>query len=334
MTAGHFCMAFDASFLAALALLIVGAGLLRGNVSPQIGELYAPDDHRRDVAFQIYGAVINFGAFVAPLLTGGLNAAFGWHVAFGCAGFGMLIGLVVYLAGQKALPPERPRGPAVRHAALTGREKHAIALLIVVVPVAALFWVAQSQIWNTYNLWARDHVELTFGTWTMPVPWLQSLDGLAPFLLIPPVVAFWRWQAARGREPDEFVKAGTGCFIFAAGTLLLAAAQFITDARGRSPLILVVGFHVVSNLGWVYFSPTITAMFSRLAPAKLNATLMGVSLFAVTFGSLASGRLGGLYEHLAPSQFWGLHAMSAALGGALLLVMGVWARHAGFARRA
>jgi POT family proton-dependent oligopeptide transporter len=50
MTAGHFCMAFDESFLAALLLLILGAGLLRGNLAPQLGDLYAPDDRRRATA--------------------------------------------------------------------------------------------------------------------------------------------------------------------------------------------------------------------------------------------------------------------------------------------
>ena len=65
--------------------------------------------------------------------------------------------------------------------------------------------MAKSQVWNTYNLWARDHVELNLGGFTVPVPWLQSLDGLTPFALIPAVLAFWRWQAKRGKEPGEFV---------------------------------------------------------------------------------------------------------------------------------
>src|SRR3954469_7711165 len=56
MTAGHFCMAFDQSFLLAMLLLILGAGCLRGNLLPQVGELYSPTDRRRAVAFQVYGA--------------------------------------------------------------------------------------------------------------------------------------------------------------------------------------------------------------------------------------------------------------------------------------
>jgi POT family proton-dependent oligopeptide transporter len=326
MTAGHFCMAFDESFLAALALLILGAGFLRGNVAPQIGELYGQDDRRRDVAFQIYGMVINFGAFLAPIITGALNAAWGWHVGFGFAGFGMLIGLVVYLSGQRLLPPERPRGPKVSRASLAAGDGRIIAFLLVLAPVVALFWVAQSQVWNTYNLWARDHVELRLGAFTVPVPWLQSLDGLAPFALIPAVLAYWRYQANRGTEPDEFMKAAIGCFIFGGATLILAASQFAVDGAGRTPIFMVILFHLFSNLGWVYFAPTITAIYSRLAPAPVNATLIAVSQLAVTIGSFTSGRLGALYERLPPSEFWAIHAASAGLGGVLMLFFGLYVR--------
>ena len=326
MTAGHFAMAFDQSFLAALLLLILGAGFLRGNVTPQFGELYAPEDRRRAVAFQIYGSVINFGAFVAPLITGALGQAYGWHVGFGFAGFGMLAGLLVFLLGQGQLPPataRRPRGARVR---LTADEWRVVGWLLVVVPIAALFWVAQSQIWNTYNLWVRDHLELQYGSWTLPVPWLQSLDGLAPFLLLPPALLWWRAQAARGRQADEYTNIAIGCFMFGASTLLLAAGQWITDAHGRTPLYVAVAFHFGSNLGWLFVVPTLNALYSRLAPRSVNATLLGVNATSTTLGSFVSGRIGGAYEHLPAWAFWSLHAGLVALGGVLMLLLGAYLR--------
>jgi POT family proton-dependent oligopeptide transporter len=81
MTAGHFCMAFDQSFLLAMLLLILGAGCLRGNLMPQVAELYSQEDRRRAVAFQLYGSMINLGAFIAPVVTGALGQAYGWHTA-------------------------------------------------------------------------------------------------------------------------------------------------------------------------------------------------------------------------------------------------------------
>ncbi|HWA91282.1 MAG TPA: peptide MFS transporter [Rhizomicrobium sp.] len=322
MTAGHFCMAFEQSFLPALLLLILGAGTLRGNLAPQLGELYARDDRRRTFAFQLYGSAVNLGAFAAPLATGLLQRAYGWHVAFAFAGIGMAVGLVGYLLGRGTLPPEPARAHAEPMPPLSAQERRVVALLLLLVPVASTFWIAQSQIWNTYNLWARDHVELHLGSFEMPVVWLQSIDGLAPFLCLPLVLWLWRRQAARGREPDEFTKIALGCFIFGVSTLWLALAQYIAGPDGRAPLVWAILFHLSSNVGWLFFSPTITALYSRAAPRKVGATMMGVYYLSIFLGSTISGRLGGLYETVSPAMFWTLHAAVSAGGGAAMLILG------------
>ena len=322
MTAGHVCMAFDPSFLLALALLILGAGCLRANLSPQIGELYPPDDRRRDTAFQLYASMINLGAFIAPLVSGALAQAWGWHARFGFAGFGMLIGLLVYVGGRRDLPAADARAPRGEEVRLDSAQRRMVLLLLLLVPVASMFWVAQSQVWNTYNLWARDHIELDIGGWTMPVVWLQSLDVLAPFALLPPVLLFWAWQARRGAEPGSFAKMAIGCAIFAAGTAWLAGAGLVLDAHGRTPLWWAVAFHVSSNLGWLYFVPSCTALFVRIAPRSVSGLMIGVLSLSVTLGSFISGRLGGLYETLDPARFWLIHAAVVASGGALFYLIG------------
>ncbi len=323
MTAGHFCMAFDQSFLLALLFLIFGAGIFRGNLVPQVGELYRPDDRRRGVAFQLYMSMVNLGAFIAPVVTGALGARYGWHVGFAFAGFGMLIGLIIYTAGQSQLAPHAPRPKTAARAPLTPKERRVVWRLIALVPVAALFWIAQSQVWNTYNLWVRDHIELQVGGFTVPVPWLQSLDGLSPFICLPPMLALWRWQAARGREPSNFVKIAIGCFIFAASTLWLGAAGAVVDGHGRTPLIWAVVFHLASNLGWLYFVPTILAVYSQAAPRMLAGAMIGVYNLSVFLGSTISGRFGSLYETLPASAFWALHAALVGLGGVIMLVIGL-----------
>ena len=321
MTAGHFCMAFDESFLLALLFLILGAGFLRGNLAPQLGELYAPEDRRRTIAFQIYGSAVNLGAFIAPLATGALGQAYGWHAGFAFAGFGMLFGLCIYLSGRRNLPKEAPSGSRdQRREPLTRIERRAVLFLLLLVPIASLFWIAQSQVWNTYNLWVRDHIALRFGHWTMPVPWLQSLDGLSPFLCLPPLLVFWRWQASREREPNELTKMAIGCFLFAVSTFWLGCAGLFDWPGGRAPLLWAVAFHVGSNFGWLYFSPVAISLFSRTAPRSVNATMVGVYFLSIFLGSVISGRLGGLYEKLTAFEFWSIHAALCALGGAILLV--------------
>jgi POT family proton-dependent oligopeptide transporter len=272
--------------------------------------------------------MIAFGGFVAPIVTGQLAKSFSWHVGFAFAGFGMLVGLGVYLYGRPYLPPDPPRQVRLAAPPLTREERTIVRFLILLLPVAALFWIAQSQVWNTYNIWVRDHVNLTFGRWTMPVPWLQSLDGLAPFACMPLVLMFWAWQCRRGREPNEFTKMAIGCWIFGASTLLLAAASVAAGATGRASLAWAVAFHLGSNIGWIFFAPTTTALVSRAAPDKLNATMIGGYSLAVFLGSVISGRLGSLYERWPASEFWMLHAALVSFGGVLVLAFGARMRPA------
>ncbi len=320
LTAGHFCMALDVTFLAALGLLILGAGLLRGNLAPQVTALYAEGDRRQADAFQIFYVGINLGAFIAPLVTGTLAVLYGWHFGFGFAGLGMLIGLSLYLSGQHLLPRDRPRTSVSAGAPLTPGERQRLAALGLLFLVAVCFWVAQTQVWNMYNLWVRDRIDLRVGSFVIPVPWLQSLDGVAPILAMPAVLTLWRRQAARGTEPDALGKVALGCLIFGAGTALLAVASWVAGGS-RASLAWPIAFHLASNCGWLYFAPTLESVFAAGAPGSVRGTLMGANLATVFFASLISGRLGGLYEQLSAPNFWLLHAGIVAGGGLAVLAL-------------
>ncbi len=318
MTAGHFCMAFDGSFLIALFLLVLGTGCANANLFSQVGSVYSPGDRRRDDGIQMYYFALNCGAFVAPIVCGWMGQELGWHQAFGLAGFGMLIGLVIYAMGSRHLPPDPPRGVAAVRQKLKPAEWGAVRLLLVLMLVQAAFWIAQSQVWNVYNLWVRDHVEMAVLGWQVPIPWLQALDAIAPGLLLPPTLWLWRRQARRGAEPDAITKMAIGCLIFGTGMVWLAASTTVFGA-GRVPLLWAVGFHMLSNSGWVFFTPIAVGLYARAAPTSLNAMMIGVNSMAVFVGSTISGRIGGLYDTWDSGRFWLLHAGIIA-GGALLLL--------------
>src|SRR5262245_9232970 len=102
---GHFSMAFPSlsTFYLGLVLIVVGTGLLKGNISVLVGKLYAPGDQRRDAGFSIYYMGINMGAFIAPLVCGFLGQRVNWHIGFGAAGVGMVLGVVQYALGGSHL---------------------------------------------------------------------------------------------------------------------------------------------------------------------------------------------------------------------------------------
>jgi len=103
MAAGHFVLAIEhpVFFFGALALIIVGNGFFKPNISTFVGTLYAEKDPRRDAGFTIFYMGINIGAAAAPLACGYLGETYGWHYGFGLAGIGMLLGLLAFWNGLK-----------------------------------------------------------------------------------------------------------------------------------------------------------------------------------------------------------------------------------------
>jgi proton-dependent oligopeptide transporter, POT family len=90
-------------FWLALALIIVGSGFLKANISVMVGQLYRLTDTRRDAAYTIFYMGINVGAAVGTILVAYLGQTIGWGYGFGLAGIGMLAGLVVFVLGKKVL---------------------------------------------------------------------------------------------------------------------------------------------------------------------------------------------------------------------------------------
>ncbi len=130
LTIGHMLMAVEGDggqgsaalnvFWAALAFIIVGSGFLKANISVIVGQLYPRTDVRRDSAYTIFYMGINVGAFIGTLIAGYLGETYGWSYGFGAAGFGMLLGLIVFVWGKPLLmgrgespDPDRLKRPVV-----------------------------------------------------------------------------------------------------------------------------------------------------------------------------------------------------------------------------
>ena len=162
LVAGHLGMAFEGEqarmigdtvvrddsalqvFYLSLALIIMGVGFLKPNISTVVGKLYPENDPRRDSGFTIFYMGINIGAFTATLLCGWLGEVYGWSYGFGAAGIGMLLGLVLFIWGQPLL---EGHGEAPSDEALADRKgplklEHLI-YLVGLLGVAVLWQVVQ-----------------------------------------------------------------------------------------------------------------------------------------------------------------------------------------------
>lgn len=156
IVAGHLCLALPSSamFFVGLALVAVGSGLLKANISTMVGQLYSdPKDLRRDGGFTIFYMGINLGAFAAPFAIGILGEKVNWHLGFGLAAVGMALGAIQFMIGSRHLSAESSKVPNP----LSAEEKRGVIVkTLAAVAVIAAFYllVAFTDVYRLTLNWA------------------------------------------------------------------------------------------------------------------------------------------------------------------------------------
>ena len=316
MALGHFLMAFEGAFLFALLSLIVGVGLFKGNIATQVGELYGEKDLRRAMAFQIFYIFINVSVIAAPLISGTLGQKVGWHYGFGCAGVVMVLGLAIYLSGQRWLPEDRGRvrkdsGP---RESLSKNDWTCVLYLVILIPVLAISLLTNQEIFNAYLVWGDQQFNLTFMGTTLPSSWLITLDAILSFSMLVAVAAFWKWWSLKRREPDEISKMIIGSFFTIAGGACLFIAAATQPEGGKIGLFWPFMFHLLNSIGFAHILPISLALFTKIAPKQITATVIGLYYLAFFAANKIVGYIGGLYSSLPTTTFWLIHIASAAVG--------------------
>ena len=320
MALGHFMMTFEPLFYPALATIALGNGLFLPSLPSQINDLYRPDDPRRGWAYNVYYVGINVGGFLAPLVCGWLGETYGWHWGFGAAGIGMLLGLVVYVAGGKYLPEQgrversARRGVPVRNAKATG------LLLLGVGLAVTIFRGAYEQVGNTVALFADAGIDRATALMTIPMTWFQALNPLFVILMTPALLAWYSLRAHAGRDASSMQKMATGALIVAASYLILALAAYVAGS-GQASWLWLLAYFVVYTLGELFILPTGLGLFARLAPPSLGATTVAAWFLAIFTGSMTAGVVGTLWSRASHPVFFVLLAAIASVAAALLLAL-------------
>lgn len=258
-------------FWLALALIIVGSGFLRANISVLVGQLYRLTDVRRDGAYTIFYMGVNVGAALGTILVGYLGETLGWAWGFGLAGIGMVCGLLIFLAGRPALrghgepPKPLPRGTeyalygigfaAVALAWLLIQYQHMVQTLLAVVGVAML-----------------GHI--LFVAVRLPKEPRERIFAILFLIALNPV--FW------------------GLYEQAGGSLNLYTDRYVDRAGVPASL-----FQSINPIYIVLLSPVFAAMWQWLgkrglepsAPAKFGLAIiqLGIGFFILVWGANAAG---------------------------------------------
>jgi len=171
MALGHGSMALeyfsDSFFFLGIALLIIGNGLFKPNISSIVGQLYKDDDIRKDGAYTIFYMGINCGAFLGILLCGYLGETIGWHWGFGLAGIFMFFGMLQFyfaqnIFGSIGLKPEKKKdlkNEDKSNTPITGVEWDRIIVILVFSAATIFFWWAFEQAGGSMTIFANDYTE-------------------------------------------------------------------------------------------------------------------------------------------------------------------------------
>ena len=174
---------------------------------------------------------------------------------------------------------------------------------------------------NIALIWIDRSVDLNLLGFHVPVAWFNSIDPFISIISVPPLFALWQRQAAKGREPGEMGKIAVGAWIAAAANLCLVVGCLISP---RPSAIFPIAYDVLLGVAFLYYWPTLLALVSRAAPPQIRATLMGSVFLSLFVGNLIVGWIGGFYEHMTPTAFWGVQVVIGVVGA--LLAMALTAR--------
>jgi POT family proton-dependent oligopeptide transporter len=343
MAAGQFVLAVhsQATFYAGLAMIAVGTGLLKPNISALVGRLYGPGDVRRDSGFSIFYMGINVGALMAPLVCGwlaespafkgwlagmGLDPARSWHYGFGAAGIGMLVGIAVYVMQGNRLPGDAGRAAAQGSAAsgqrelLTKEEWKRMAAIVILFAFTIMFWAAYEQKGASLNLFAKRLVSTNAFGFQFPASWLQSLTPFYVILLAPVFARLWVRLGTR--QPSSPAKFALGLLAIGIAFCLLVPASALTASGKISPLWLV-GVYLFDVVGELCLSPVGLSTVTKLSPARFVGLMMGLWFFATSLGNKLAGFLSGFFVADDPDRLVRLYGgiAVALLASSVLLVV-------------
>jgi POT family proton-dependent oligopeptide transporter len=327
---GHFSMAFTTPkmFFAGMALIVIGTGLLKPNISAMVGSLYSPGDQRRDGGFSIFYMGINMGAFFAPLVCGylGQNEKFGWHYGFAAAGVGMILGLIQYVAGKKKLKPaidslerrakEEKRKSDEAKATFTKEEWKRLAALFVLFMFASLFWAGFEQAGSSLNIFADRHTANTIFGWDFPSSWFQSLNPMYILLLAPVFSILW---VRMGKyEPSGAAKFATALLLVGLGFLLLVpAALLVSETTKVSPMWLV-GLYFLHTFGELMLSPVGLSLCTKLSPARITGLVMGFWFTSSSLGNYIGGYAASMFEKMPLDRLFFYNFLTVAIAAGIL----------------
>ena len=302
LVAGHGILAYTEmwAFYTGLALIVLGVGMLKPNISTMVGSLYKKGDIRRDKGFTIFYIGINIGSFLASIIVGYVGEVIGWHYGFGLAGIGMALGLLVYYYGQPYLKDignfigdsKSEKEKELLNKPLTKIEKDRVIVLFISFLLVIVFWGAYEQAGGLLNLYALEKTNRMFMGMEVPASWFQSLSALFIIFIGAGVARFWAKRKLKGKNASSIFKMLIGLIIMGAGFLFMSAASLQFEKEGSSAMYWLIFAYFLNVVGELSLSPVALSFITKLAPVKYASIMMGLYFAMTGIGNKLAGLLG------------------------------------------
>ncbi len=354
---GYGLLVFDGTgtFYTGLTLVVLGVGCLKPNITGMVGALYSPDDDQRDIGFTIFYIGINVGAFLSTLAVGWVAVRIDWHLGFGLAGLGMLIGQAVYIFGGKYLkgvgePPVKDvqEAGAEQEDSSPGRRTFLLAVstvIVISVPFlltgqpAAFFTVAFFGLmaWQAISMYRestpleRDRLQAVFFTLLILVVFWSAFEQAGGLMNL-----FAQQKADRmlsGFEvPAPWFQSLNPLYIILFGTPVgIAWLWWKRQGREASPLFKMGLGTIIMGIGFLFMTAASGEFASRgesamywLVLAYLLLTLGELFAFPVALSFITK-----LSPPRYSSMVLALYFVAIGLGHKLAGILGETAQHLG-----
>jgi len=327
---------------AALALIAIGTGLFKPNITALVGRLYEKNDPTREGGFLIFYLFMNIGVVLCGLVIGTLGERVAWHFGFLAAAVAMMLSAIVFARSRSASPhgsgflpvtraqeqsagidarssdprPSEPKPPMLSRA-----ERAAIAVLGILGVFATLFWVGLEQTAGLLNLFAFEHTQRHYAGLTIPATWFQSLNPLFVFLLAPTFTILWKTLAARGADLRTEWKFVLGLVAMASAFALMSMAAHGLGAGSLvSPGWLVAAYFLLTVSELCIWTISLAAV-TRLSPRRHEGLVIGLWYMAIAIGGWCAGQIGALTETIPMGEVFALLSKMFLLGAVLLAIV-------------
>lgn len=198
--------------------------------------------------------------------------------------------------------------------AVARADRPRLLALLLLIPILALTMLTNQEIFNAYLVWADEQFQLTFFGTTLPTSYMITIDAAVSFSMLAAVALYWKWRSDKGHwEPDEIGKMIIGSFFVIGGGLCLYVAA-LTQGSGKIGLFWPVMFHLLNSIGFAHIMPVSLALFTKIAPKAIVATVIGIYYLTFFAANKTVGIIGGWYSTMDTPSFWLVHVATAAMG--------------------